>query len=113
MNATVFKATKAKDILVGDVWMQMDKKDGKLYYYYLRAESVFIGDKVDAIHDPFTDVFIGNRITNCVEVVWQPLNYEGRPFALRYHESVTVDVASGVVDVSRLIQAEDVNDEFD
>ena len=111
MNATVFINTAARDIKVGDIEMMMDQQGSKWLYYYYRAESVFVGDKVDAIYDPFTEIFVGNRITNCVEVVWLPMNYDGKPFATRYHQSATLDIASGIVDVSRLIQAEDVNDE--
>jgi hypothetical protein len=103
----VFKSTESKDIRVGDVWQSLDENHNRLFYYYFRAESVSMGDIVDAIHDPMTGKFVGNRVTNCVEIKWMPLSYEGNALTLRYHQLARLDIASGLTDVSDLIQEEE------
>jgi hypothetical protein len=107
MMTKIFRRTEAKDIKVGDVQQQMDEQNRRCVYYYYKAESVFIGDIVDPIHDPLSGAFIGNRVTNGVEIKWTPLSYDGKSFTSRYHQLATLDIASDVTDVSELIQEEE------
>ena len=110
MQETIFKTTQSKDVRVGDVEVIMDIQKHTVVYYYYRAESVLIGDIVDAIHDPMTGKFVGNRVTNCVEIKWMPLSYEGKAFTTRYHQSARLDIARGVVDVNDLVKEEEVTE---
>lgn len=105
----IFKPTESKDVRVGDVWMQLDEQKHTLLYYYFRAESVHMGDLVDAIHDPMTGKFVGNRITNCVEIQWTPLSWEGKPLTQRYTPSARIDIARDV-DVDDLIHEEEATE---
>ena len=109
MRETVFKSTESKDVRVGDVWMQLDEQKHTLLYYYFRAESVVMGDLVDAIHDPMTGKFVGNRITNCVEIQWMPLSWDGKPLTLRYHQSARLDIGRDVC-VDDLIHEEEATE---
>lgn len=106
----MFKTTKAEDVKVGDVEQQLVEEKRKYVYYYYRAESVFVGDKVEPLHDGITGEFVGNRTTNCVEIVWKPLNYDGKTFTTRYHPLATLDVASNLEDISDLVQEEDATE---
>lgn len=105
-----FKTTEAKDVKIGDVQMTVDMERRKSTYYYSRAESVFIGDISEPLFDGITGNLVGHRTTNCVEIVWQPLNFEGKTFTLRYHQQATLDIASNVPDVNELVQSEDFED---
>jgi hypothetical protein len=108
--ATVFRATKSQDIQVGDVEMQIVEEKRKYVYYYHRAESVFVGDKAEPIHDPMTGAFVGNRTTNLVEIVWKPLNHDGKQITLQYQPTTTLSIASNVADVSELTQEEEATE---
>ena len=107
---TLFKTTKAEDVKVGDVEMQLVEEKRKYVYYYYRAESVFVGEIKEPIYDYLSNQYIGDRILNCVEIVWLPLNYEGKRFTNRYHPSVTLDIASNLENVDDLIQEENGDD---
>jgi hypothetical protein len=106
----VFKPRESKDIRVGDVWQSLDENPNRLSYYYFRAESVRMGDILDAIHDPMTGKFVGNRVTNCVEITWVPLSYQGNAITFRYHQLARLDIASDVLDVDDLIQEEEATE---
>lgn len=105
-----FKRTPASDVEVGDVEMLVVEEKRKWFYYYYRAESVFIGDKVEPIHDPMTGAFVGNRTTNLVEIVWTPINDEGKQFTRQYYPSTTLDIAKNLTDYSDLAQEEEATE---
>jgi hypothetical protein len=104
----MFKSTEAQKIKVGNIRREADHQKRKAIYYYYRAESVFVGEKSEAIYNPFDNQYVGTKVTNCVEIVWTPLSYEGenKPFTERYHPTTTLDIGVDVVDVDSLPQEE-------
>lgn len=110
MSINVFAATEAKDIKAGDIQMVMDVEKRECRYYYYFAKSVFVGEIVEAINDPFTGEFVGNRKTHCVEIVWHSMNYVGNDFTLRYKEDVVMDIAVSLTDYTTLKQVEDIEE---
>jgi hypothetical protein len=104
----MFKSTPAQNIKVGDIRRVSDDQKRKSILYYYRAEVVFVGEKSEAIYNPFDNQYVGTKVTNCVEIVWTPLNYEGdsKPFTERYHPTTTLDIGVDVVDVDSLPQEE-------
>jgi hypothetical protein len=103
----MFKTTQAQNIKVGNIRIERDDQKHKAILYYYRAESVFVGEKAEAIYNPFDNQYVGTKVTNCVEIVWTPLSYEGNPVTERYHPATTLDInADDVVDVDSLPQEE-------
>lgn len=104
----MFKSTQAQNIKVGNIRREADYQKRKSILYYYRAEVVFVGEKSEAIYNPFDNQYVGTKVTNCVEIVWTPLNYDGenKPFTERYHPTTTLDIALDVVDVGSLPQEE-------
>lgn len=104
----MFKTTQAQNIKVGNIRIERDHQKNRAILYYYRAESVFVGEKSEAIYNPFDNQYVGIKITNCVEIIWTPLNYEGdsKPFTERYHPTTTLDITADVVDVDSLPQEE-------
>jgi hypothetical protein len=105
----MFKITQAKDVKVGDVEMIMTEEKRKILYYYYRAKTVLVGSTSDAIYD-LESKYVGDRTVNCVEIVWLPLSYVGKPHTTRYDYAATLHVATDLVNVNGLLQEEDVND---
>jgi hypothetical protein len=108
--ATTFATTKAESIKTGDVMRQVDEHKTHTDFYHYRAETVFIGDLVDAIHDA-DGTFLGNRITDGVEIKWTPLE-DGKPFTSRYSRAAIVDIATTpVTNINQLITHEEHSEE--
>ena len=109
----MFRTTPAQNIKVGNIRREADYQKRKSIYYYYRAEMVFVGEKSEAIYNPFDNQYVGTRVTECVEITWTPLNYEGenKSFTERYHLTTTLDIALDVVDVDSLPQEEDFEGE--
>jgi hypothetical protein len=109
----MFRPTQAQNIKVGNIRIERDDQKRKSILYYYRAESVFVGEKSEAIYNPFDNQYVGTKVTNCVEIVWTPLNYEGenKSFTERYHPTTTLDIGVDVVDVDSLPQEEDFEGE--
>ena len=106
----MFKTTKAQDVKVGDVLMIMSQEKNKIFYEYHRAKAVFVGTVADAIYD-LEGKYVGDRTINCVEIEWLPLSYVGKSRTNRYDFAVTLDVAVDVINVSDLVQEEDLTDD--
>lgn len=104
-----FKATKAKEIKVGDTLQDVDEENKTIYYTYFKAEEVLIGNISDPIYD-LDGKYVGDRILDCVQIEWMPLSYAGKSVKLRYTKDAVLTIFSGEVDASKLIQEEDVND---
>jgi len=104
-----FKKVQSQDVKVGDVEQLIVEESGKYVYYYYRAKAVLIGKFSDSIYD-CDGKFVGERIVDCVEINWLPINEVGKAFTRRYQKSATLDIASNVTNASKLIQEEEATE---
>jgi hypothetical protein len=106
-----FASKTAEQIQTGDLMRQADEEKKQTNYYHYRAEKVFVGEIVDAIHDA-DGTFIGNRREDGVEILWTPIE-GGKSFTRRYARLAVVEVAvSPVTDVTQLITQEETEEEI-
>jgi hypothetical protein len=105
-----FKATRACEVKLDDVMMQVDEHKRKTIYDYYRAHSIFSGELVTPITN-LEGVLVGQRVEYGVEIVWKSLG-ELKDFTMRYHPNAILDIAdSPVADVSDLIKTEQHEEE--
>ena len=102
-----FKKKAAETIQIGDLMRETDEEKWQTYHSYYRAVSIKVGELATPIHSPMDGSYLGDRLTDGVEIEWLCLadnKIHTRRFARNYPFEVA---AEAVDDLNKLIKIEE------